>query len=518
MFEVAELGQSITKQEYNERLPDLRTALLAAQEALRENASFPVLVLVSGVDGSGKGETVNLLNEWFDPRFIRAHAFGEPSDEEAERPLFWRYWRALPPKGHIGTYISPWYSQPIGDRISGRTDDSGLDSALQRINTFEQELTDDGALIIKIWLHLSKSAQKKRQKKLRSNPDTAWRVTDQDVRHMENFDTFRSVAERALRITSTGACPWTIVEASNANYRDITVGQHIADRLQAHLQHLDRVPDSSVLHRPVLTPAASRTKSLLQTLDLSLNLPKPEYKLQLVKQQARLAKLARAAVKNKLSSILLFEGADAAGKGGAIRRIIPALDARRYQIIPVAAPTDEERAQHYLWRFWRHIPSAGTVTIYDRSWYGRVLVERVEGFASNAEWMRSYAEINDFEEQLAERGIILMKFWHHVSKEEQLARFKHCEETPFKLYKITEEDYRNRERWDEYEDAVNDMVERTSTEYAPWTLVESNDKPFARVKVITTFCDRLEAALDGEIITSTGKPKEKPKNSKKKKK
>jgi polyphosphate kinase 2 (PPK2 family) len=235
--------------------------------------------------------------------------------------------------------------------------------------------------------------------------------------------------------------------------------------------------------------------TVLSGLDMSLALTKADYKKQLKEWQAKLNQMHRKALKKKVSAILVFEGADAAGKGGAIRRITAALDARHYQVIPIAAPTDEERAQHYLWRFWRHLSRAGRISIFDRSWYGRVLVERIEGFATEPEWRRAYAEINDYEEQLTEHGIVLLKYWIHISKEEQLERFRLREQTPHKQWKLTDEDWRNREKWEDYEQAVNDIVEHTSTHSSPWVLVEGDDKRFSRIKVIQTFCERLEAAL-----------------------
>ncbi len=232
---------------------------------------------------------------------------------------------------------------------------------------------------------------------------------------------------------------------------------------------------------------------------MGLSLDKTRYREKLARAQAKLNQLHRKALERGVSTVLVFEGPDAAGKGGAIRRLTAALDARHVQVIPIAAPTDEERAHHYLWRFWRHLSRAGRVTIFDRSWYGRVLVERVEGFASEEEWRRAYAEINDFEEQLIEHGTVLRKFWLHITKEEQLARFQAREKTPYKRWKLTDEDWRNRERWDDYAAAVNDMVEQTSTKKAPWVLVEGNDKRFARVKVATTVCEAMARALgDGD--------------------
>ncbi len=218
----------------------------------------------------------------------------------------------------------------------------------------------------------------------------------------------------------------------------------------------------------------------------------------LSKLQQEINELSWEAYKQRRSVVLVFEGVDAGGKGGAIRRITSAVDARLYRTMSVAAPTDEEKAHHYLWRFWRHVPRAGHMIIYDRSWYGRVLVERVEGFASEADWRRAYSEINEFEEQLVENGAILLKFWLQVSDEEQLRRFQDREDTPYKRYKITDEDWRNREKGPEYKSAVNEMVARTSTEHAPWTLVEGDDKPYARVKVLTTVCDAMRKALKNE--------------------
>ncbi|GAB4345649.1 MAG: polyphosphate:AMP phosphotransferase [Gammaproteobacteria bacterium] len=495
MFEVAELGHKITKAEYKARVPELRTRLLMAQQQLR-HADFPVLILVSGADGAGKGSTVNLINEWLDPRYMRTYAFGEPTDEERERPPYWRYWRALPERGTTGLYVGSWYSEPIAQRVRKSLSEAEFDTALSRINAFEKTLVDDGALIIKFWLHLSKRDQEKRLKRLEKDPETRWRVSKQDWKQLEVYDRFVRIAEHTLRETSTGEAPWTIVEGANNHYRNLTVGQHILDRLEQRLAKSDEREPPTPHLQPITTSAPDTHQiSVLQSVDLTQRLEKPEYKRRLKSLQSRLGKLSRKARARKTSTIVVLEGWDAAGKGGLIRRITPALDARSYQVIPIAAPTDEEAAHHYLWRFWRHIPRGGHVTLYDRSWYGRVLVERVEGFTHKEDWMRAYTEICDFEEQLARSGIVIVKFWVHIDRDEQLARFRAREETPHKQHKITEEDYRNREKWEAYEHAVNDMVERTSTVFAPWTLIAGNDKYFARVQALEVLCDRLEAAL-----------------------
>ena len=496
MLEVAELGHKVSKEEYQQEVSELRTRLLQAQVELGE-ADFPLIILISGMDGAGKGETINLLNEWLDPRHIRTAAFDKPTDEEKQRPRFWRFWRSLPSKGRMALYVGSWYSEPIAKRFHDKISQAELDTELVRINTFERELVADGALIIKFWLHLSKEEQSKQLHKLESNPDTRWRVTKKDHKHLRLYEKFRPVAEHVLRITSTGEAPWEIVEGFDKRYRSLTIGQIILDKLT---ERLARKPSQStsmgVLAKTMTKPVADDEVTVLNSLDLSLTLTSKEYKKELAKQQERLSRLTRKAVHEGLSSIVVLEGWDAAGKGGLVRRLVPAMDARHYHIIPIAAPTDEEKAHHYLWRFWRHISRAGDVTIYDRSWYGRVLVERVEELATPEEWMRAYAEINDFEAQLVEHGIVLTKFWIHITPDEQMRRFRAREETPFKNYKLTDEDFRNRQKWSLYETAVDDMVERTSTEFAPWILVEGNDKHYARIKALRVLCDRLEGVLN----------------------
>ncbi|HQU78800.1 MAG TPA: polyphosphate:AMP phosphotransferase [Azonexus sp.] len=491
MFESAELGHTIDKETFKKEVPKLRAALLDIQYDLLEKKEFPVVILVSGVDGSGKGETINLLYSWMDPRHISTLAFSAPSDEESSRPYMWRYWRALPPKGKVGVFAGSWYSQPIADRIAGEMRRTTLDDRLDDINRFEAMLVNEGALVLKFWFHLSKDGQKQRLKALEKNPRTAWRVTKASYERLKTYGKLQEVAGHVLRVTNTAKAPWIIVEGTDDAYRSLTVGRVVLDAIQRRLQQgRQQVPVAP----PMIQTIDQRT--VLSELDLTHKLDKKDYERDLAKYQARLSELVRdPRFAGKRSLVLVFEGSDAAGKGGSIRRVGASLDARQYQIIPIAAPTDEERAQPYLWRFWRHIPRIGRVAVFDRSWYGRVLVERVEGFCSEADWLRAYAEINDFEHQLAEAGVVVVKFWLQISADEQLRRFKEREATDFKRFKITDEDWRNRERWDDYVSSACDMVDRTSTGLAPWTLVEANDKNFARAKVLKTICQHLETAL-----------------------
>ncbi len=494
MFEVAELGHKVTKADYNEKVPTLRTQLLTAQQQL-STLNFSVIILISGVDGGGKGEVINLLNEWLDPRFMRTNAYDSSSDEEKERPKFWRFWRTMPAKGTIGIYVGSWYSNPIAQRVHKDTKEADLQLQLTQIKQLEQELADDGTLIIKCWLHLKKDPQKKRLKLLENNPETAWQVTNRDKKHLKMYDDFARVAETVLKETSSTQNPWRIIDGSDIRYSSLTVGQRVLDKIKAHIAAHELKQSMPVPTRSAPIIHGNQPK-ILDSLDLSLELDKKDYNEKLNFYQGKLNKLARYAHQKKTSSVLVFEGWDAGGKGGAIRRLTRALDSRNYQVIPIAAPTDEEQVQHYLWRFWRHMSRAGRITIYDRSWYGRVLVERVEGFASEQEWTRAYSEITNFEKSLTDHGIVLLKFWLHIDPDEQLRRFKGREKISYKQHKITEEDYRNRDKWAEYSLAVNDMVAHTNSQKTSWTLVEANNKRYARIKVIKTYCEALEKALD----------------------
>ena len=494
MFESAEIGHKISKAAYKEAVPLLRAALLEAQVSLHAGKKVPVVVLVSGQDGAGKGETINLLYEWMDARFLSTLAFSEPTDEERERPAMWRYWQSLPPKGRVGIFAGSWYSDPIRQRILNEIPLEELDARADQINRFEAMLVNEGAIVLKLWFHLSKDGQRKRLKALERDPRTAWRVTKWNWDRLKTYDQLQDVAGHFLRMTHTPWAPWRVVEGTNDRYRSLTAGQLLLTAIQ---QKLASTPTQDT---PLAAVASINTdgRTLLSELDMKQSLGDARYERELARWQGRLAELMRDPRFKGRSLVCAFEGADAAGKGGAIRRISAALDARQYQIIPVAAPTEEERGQPYLWRFWRQLPRKGRVTIFDRTWYGRVLVERVEGFCSESDWMRAYTEINDFEHELVESGVIVVKFWLQITQAEQLRRFKEREKVEFKRFKITQEDWRNRENWDAYQLAICDMVERTSTGKAPWTLIEANDKNFARVKILRTLCTRLEAELGQE--------------------
>jgi polyphosphate:AMP phosphotransferase len=491
MLESAEIGHRVSKQVYAREEPKLREALLNAQFDLSQSGRGPVLLVISGVEGGGRGETANKLTEWMDPRHIRVVAFGERTAEEQARPPAWRYWRALPPKGRLGIFMNAWYNEVMIEHLRGGDRDT-LHARLQSLRQHEQMLTDEGLVLLKFWIHLSKADQKKRLQKLDRDPRTSWRVTRADWKAYRVYTRSHDLWEHLLRETSTGAATWYVVEGADERYRNLTVGKILLEAM-----HTTPAAKAKAALHPVTPtpPSVLDNLKLIRDLDLSKRFPATKYPAKLEKLQGKLAKLARHQRFAEHSLILAFEGVDAAGKGGAIRRVTGALDARQYVTVPVAAPTDEERAHPYLWRFWKQVPPRGGIAIFDRSWYGRVLVERVEGLCNVPDWMRAYEEINQFEEQLTEGGAILVKFWLQISKAEQLARFRARERTSFKRFKITPEDWRNRKKWAVYERAVCDMVDRTSTEIAPWTLVEAEDKYYARIKVLTTIVERLKEAL-----------------------
>jgi len=493
MFESAEIAHVIDKETYEAEAPALREALLEAQFELQQQKRFPVIILINGIEGAGKGETVKLLNEWMDPRLIEVRTFDQQTDEELARPPAWRYWRMLPAAGRMGVFFGNWYSQMLQARVHGVIKDPRLDQSINGAERLEKMLCDEGALIFKFWFHLSKKQMKARLKALADDPLHSWRISPLDWQQSQTYDKFVKYGERILRRTSRDYAPWHVIAGMDPRYRSLVVGKILLEGLQGALKRPEIHPD-----KVSAAPLGSSVDqaNLLDSLDLTLHLEKDDYEEQLITEQARFSGLMRDKRMRRHALIAVFEGNDAAGKGGAIRRVAAALDPRQYNIVPIAAPTEEERAHPYLWRFWRHIPARGKFTVFDRSWYGRVLVERIEGFCSPADWLRAYGEINDFEEQVTDAGVIVVKFWLSIDKDTQMERFEEREQIPFKRFKITEDDWRNREKWDAYRAAVGDMVDRTSTEISPWTLVEANDKRWARVKVLRTLNQALEEAFE----------------------
>jgi polyphosphate:AMP phosphotransferase len=493
VFESATLDHHVDKATFRREEARLREQLLAAQNELAAGKRFPTLVVVDGVEGAGKGETVNRLLEWLDPRRVQVHGFGPPSPEESERPVLWRYWRALPPKGSIGVFFGGWHHAALVARATNELSDDAFQSRIGQLLRFEQMLCEEGVLVLKFWFHLTKKQQERRLAALSADPATAWRVTEHEWAFHRRYDQYVETAETYLQRTSTGRAPWFVIPGADDRYRSLRFGRALLASIRERLdQPAAAVPDDS----PELPPPDP--VNVLSTLDHTPIVTRKKYASELERWQGRFALLTRHKKFRKRGLIMVFEGMDAAGKGGAIRRVTQALDARQYHAVPIASPTEEERAQPYLWRFWRHLPRRGRVLIFDRSWYGRVLVERVEGFCAERDWMRAYGEIVDFESDLLDHGYVLVKFWLQITPEEQLRRFRERESTPWKQFKITAEDWRNREKGPAYDQAVCDLIDRTSTTRAPWHVLPADDKPSTRIRVLRTLTESLERALAGK--------------------
>lgn len=475
--------QSLSKADYKTQSSALRLKLLEHQFSVQQKDRSVILV-IAGDDRSGRHETINALLEWFDPRFIRVNAYGPHDQVDEQRPFFWRFWRDLPGAGRLGIYLREWTSTTVVQYLNNDIDHNKLQQRIEMIRNFEKQLSDDGALIIKVWLHLSKQDHKERLDKVH---DTVF-FEPKDELALKNYDTAVKTIDEVLAATDAPHAPWHVVDGAEPLQRNLVVGQSI-------LKQMASWSAREKPNVPAAMPPTSSQQNVLNSIDLSRKLDKKTYEAQLKKERTRLRELMNQAYEQGISIVCAFEGVDAAGKGGAIRRIATALDAGHYRIVPVAKPTDEELARHYLWRFWRHMPPNGLMTIFDRTWYGRVLVERVEGFAEEHEWQRAYQEINDFEKQLSVHGTVLVKFWLHIDQQEQKKRFEAREKTPHKKYKITEEDYRNREKWPEYREAIHDMISQTDTPYAPWSLISAQDKKFARVEVLKILNEKVSEKL-----------------------
>jgi len=490
MFDNVETLDPISKADYDAEAARLRVDLLTVQHRLLHDPEFPVILKIAGGDRYGRHACMDLLHEWMDPRYLAANAYGEPNEAERLHPYFWRYWLRLPPRGQIGIFARAWTEDTIIARLTGDLNGKRFERRLESIRRFEEDLADDGALILKVWLHLSKKALKDRIKEAERDPLKAWRTEHADRRVYEDYEEAMAVSREVLEATDTAAAPWRVLDSASARPRNLALGRLLRDTLAARL---DRPPAAAPPAPPVLEPVAA--PGALAEVDLSRKLEYDDYTKRRLKLQAKLSQLTRKARSRGIPIVLAFEGWDAAGKGGIIRRLTKAIDASTYRVIPIAAPTDEEKRFHHLWRFWRRIPREGNISIFDRTWYGRVLVERLEGFAKEHEWKRAYEEIRDFERQLTDAGVMVLKFWIHIDPDEQLRRFEAREKTPFKKYKITQEDFRNRARWGEYETAVNEMVARTHADDAPWHLIPANDKRWARVEVLKIVTRRLRKAL-----------------------
>ncbi|HOK42026.1 MAG TPA: polyphosphate:AMP phosphotransferase [bacterium] len=487
MLEKVDLSKKISKEEFKKIINELELKIGELQRESK-NKKIPIIIVFEGWDAAGKGTLINRLILPLDPRGFNVYPTLPPNEEEKLRPFLWSFWIKTPAKGRITIFDRSWYKRMLSDKSVSYED----------IKAFERQLTDDGTVIIKFFLHISKKEQKKRLKKLASDPATAWRVTKQDWKNHKKYNKLLKKIEEMIEKTDTENAPWTIVEAHDQRFATVkifnTVIEAISNKINAK-ERIIEVKDKIIKPDHQIIEVKTLNSSILDKVDLSKSLTEEEYKEKLKEYQEKIRELEHKIYIKRIPIIILFEGWDAAGKGGNIRRLTQNMDPRGYEVIPIAAPNDIEKAHHYLWRFWMAIPKAGHIAIFDRTWYGRVLVERIEGFCKEEEWKRAYKEINELEAHLTNFGAILVKCWFHIDKDEQLRRFQERQNTPHKQWKITDEDWRNREKWDLYKEAVDEMLFRTSTTYAPWTIIESNNKLYGRIKTLKTIIKAAEKIL-----------------------
>ena len=493
MLEKIDLSKKVDKKTYRRVMDEAEEKLGLLQRECKD-AGIPVILVFEGMGAAGKGVQINRLIQALDPRGFDVYACDRPTEDEQMRPFLWRYWTKTPAKGRIAVFDRSWYRSVQVDRFDGLTPEDKLGDAYQDILSFEKQLCDDGTVIMKFFLYIDKDEQKKRFKKLEGSKETSWRVTDEDWNRNKDFGRYLKMNEEMLEKTDTDYAPWVIIEAVDKDYAALKIASTVMDRLEYELEHSR--PEEEKTAQGQEAKIRERFKNgVLSGIDLSKSLTEEEYKTRLKKLQKRLAELHSELYRLRIPVVIGFEGWDAGGKGGAIKRLTSNLDPRGYRVNPTAAPNDIEKVHHYLWRFWNSVPKAGHIAIFDRTWYGRVMVERIEGFCSEAQWRRAYQEINEMESHMANAGAVVLKFWLHIDKDEQERRFRERQANPAKQWKITDEDWRNREKWDQYEEAVNEMLIRTSTTYAPWIVVEGNDKRYARVKVLQTVVDALEKKI-----------------------
>ncbi|MBF0501085.1 MAG: phosphate--AMP phosphotransferase [Candidatus Riflebacteria bacterium] len=519
MLDMVDLGKKLGKAEFKEWMKGAERRINELQRGMKE-AGIPTIVVFEGLEAAGKGTCINRLMLPLDPRGFKVHPIHPANEEEAMRPFLYRFWLRLPARGRMAIFDHSWYERVLNDTVEKAISRGEQRSAFDEIGAFERQLADDGALIVKFWMHISRKEQGKRFAAMEKNESLSWKIGKEEKRQHKQYEKYLGAAEEMLEKTNTSYAPWVIVEAHDKQYAVKKIFQTIINTWEgalARVKPLVTAPAAAskvspktkeklaekVVEKSTGTSVdkvagkglAAENVTILSGLDLTKTVSEEEYEKRIAKYQERLLELEHELYVRRVPVVIAFEGCDAAGKGGAIKRLTEHLDPRGYEVMPIAAPTREELDHHYLWRFARNLPKAGHITIFDRTWYGRVLVERVEGFCSEEAWKRAYREINEFEAGLVNFGTVLVKFWLHIDQDEQMRRFKERQDLPWKTWKITEEDWRNREKWPQYERAVNDMLANCSTSYAPFTIVEANDKLHARVKTLKTVIDAIEERL-----------------------
>ena len=464
-------------------------ARLAANQMRIKEAKVPVMVIFEGWGAAGKGSCLSRVIKDMDPRFFQVATMdGKPTEPEMRRPFLYRYMVEIPEAGQFKFFDTCWMEEVARGRVSGRFSQDEFDDRIDSINTAERQLVDNGYLVMKFFFHISAKEQRRRIDALNADPNTKWRVDEKDIEENEHYNDYLTVYDRYLRDTNRSSAPWYIIDAKDRAWAALQV-----------LTFLNNGIDIAIQNRNMSAPLRQnvfplKRMPLLKDIPLDKTIDEDEYKTQLKALHARLDELHNVLYAKRIPVVIAYEGWDAAGKGGNIKRVTEPLDPRGYRVYPIASPEPHEKARMHLWRFWERLPKSGHVAIFDRTWYGRVMVERLEGFCSENDWRRAYNEINEFEKELVDAGTVVIKFWVQIDADTQLARFTDRQNTPEKQWKITEEEWRNREKWDLYEEAINEMLAKTSTTFAPWHILESVDKRYARIKALRIVCEEIERA------------------------
>ena len=510
MLDKIDLNHTLSKKEYKTEIDVLKKRLAELQRKLLE-FKIPAIIMFEGWSAAGKGTCISKILHPLDPRYYYVHTMNKIPENSAMRPFLWDYWIKMPPAGRIALFDKSWYRAILPDRREKRPlSESAIKGFYYDVDALERMLSENGMLIIRFFLHISKQEQKKRFDELLNNPDTHWRIDKHDMAQHKNYDEQLKHFDNMIRQSDSALNEWNIIEADDAKFATVKIYKILINKFEKEINlgkdcqlsagtAITANEEKPVKNQPEEDDSRERCEcsqtSILRSIEPDKEMPQDEYKEKLSYYQKKLAGLEHKLYIKRTPVVIVYEGWDAAGKGGNIRRLTRELDPRGFEWLPISAPSREELERHYLWRFWKAMPKDGHIAIFDRSWYGRVLVERVEGFCSEKEWRRAYQEINDMETHLYNHGTVIIKFWLHIDKEEQLRRFHARETDPYKQFKITEEDWRNREKWDDYEKAVDEMIFRTNKKHAPWIVVESNNKKYARVKTLEIVVDALEERL-----------------------
>lgn len=473
------------------RINAARTELAALQTQMKEN-KVPVLIVTEGWGAAGKGTVLGRVIKNLDPRFFNVIPMDNPTEDDRRKPFLYRYFYHIPEAGKFMFYDGGWMEEIITSAMEHTFTEEDYQKYQRDTICFERQLTDNGYILLKFFFHISEKEQRKRMNDLIGDKNTRWRVSSKDLWQNKHYEKCLDAYDRFMTETNQIYAPWTIVDAKNAKWAELQMTEAIVSAIKERLANglsPAYIPQNTFSLKPM---------PKLANVDLDKELSEEEYREQLAKCQKKLSALHNELYRRKIPVIIAYEGWDAAGKGGNIKRIASALDPRGYEVQPIASPEPHEKARHYLWRFWKRLPRTGHIAIFDRTWYGRVMVERLEGFCSENDWKRAYNEMNEFEQNLSDWGAVIIKFWVHIDKDTQLARFTERQNTPEKQWKITDEDWRNREKWDQYEIAIDEMIQKTSTNFAPWHILESNDKKYARIKALKIVINEIEKALEAK--------------------